>query len=140
MKMSRLFRLLQELSNQFPCGLRFFLRESFQNGSNFLSNLPYMRGFTECEPATLRTFTKYEIQTYFSRKWFSPAMYKIYRTEAGIFPIPKHSTVMRKTKKVRRFRINFRILKDELGPLRLPGFGHTFFMYLFCLISSRPIL
>jgi hypothetical protein len=88
MKMSRLSSLLQELSNQFPCGLCFFLRQSFQNGSNFLSNLPYMRGFTECEPTTLRTLARYVIQTYFSRKWFSPAMYKIYCTEAGIFPIP----------------------------------------------------
>jgi hypothetical protein len=57
-KMSRLSSLLQGLSNQFRRGLWFFLRQSFQNVSNFLSNIPYMRGFTEYEPATLRTFTK----------------------------------------------------------------------------------
>jgi hypothetical protein len=55
-------------ANQFPRGLCFFLRQIFQNGSNFLSNLPYMRGFTECEPATLTTLAKYLIQTYFFSK------------------------------------------------------------------------
>ena len=83
----RLFSLLQELSNQFPCGLCFFLWQSFQNVNIFLSNVPYMRGFTECELTTLRTLAKYRIQTYFFSKWRSSAMYKIRYTVAGIFPI-----------------------------------------------------
>ena len=88
MKMSRLSSLLQELSNQFPCDLCFFLRQSFQNVSNFLFNLPYMRGFTEYEPATVRTLAKFAIQTYLIRKRFSPVMlFKIRYTVVGIFPI-----------------------------------------------------
>jgi hypothetical protein len=67
-------------------------------------------------------------------------MSKIYHTEIGIFPIPKHKTVVRHIRKVRRFRINFRILKDELGALRLTGFEHTLFMYLVCSISARHTL
>jgi hypothetical protein len=137
--MSRLSSLLQELSNQFPCGLCFFLRQSFQNVSNFLSNVPYMRAFTEYEPATVRTFAKYRIQTYFISKLYSSAMYKIKNTVLGIFPNAQHRTVTRQTKKVRRFRINFRILKEEPGAARRTGFEHTLFMYLFCLISDRPI-
>jgi hypothetical protein len=88
MKMSRLSSLLQERSSQFPCGVCFFLRQSFQNVSNFLSNIPYMRGFTEYEPATLRTSAKYRIQTFFINKWRSLAMVKIKSTEKEIFPTP----------------------------------------------------
>jgi hypothetical protein len=65
MKMSCLSSLLQGQSNQIPC---YFLRQSFQNVSKFLSNIPYMRGFTECEPATLRTSAKYSVQTFSIRK------------------------------------------------------------------------
>jgi hypothetical protein len=87
MKMSRVSSLLQELSNQFLCDLYFFLRQIFQNVSSLLSNLAYMRGFTECEPATLKTFAKYLIQTYFNRSRFSPVMREIKYTVIGIFPI-----------------------------------------------------
>jgi hypothetical protein len=76
--------LLQEQPNQFPCSdcsLYFFVRQSFQNVSNLLSNTP------------------------------------------------QHRKVVRQIRKVRRLRIYFRILKEELGALRLTGFERTRFMY-----------
>jgi hypothetical protein len=89
MKMSRLFSLLQEPSNQFPCGLCFSLRQSFQNVSKFLSNIPYMRGFTEYEQETLRTSAKYRIQIeFFLYRRISLAIIKIKWTEKEIFPTP----------------------------------------------------
>jgi hypothetical protein len=72
----------------FSCVFGFFLRQNLQNLSNYLSNIPYMRGFTECEPQTLKTSAKYTIQTYFISKLYSPVIFKIRYTDIGMFPTP----------------------------------------------------